>query len=113
MGSRRGHSFTLGLHTTIFQAERYAIKVRVMENTENGHKGRNIYVLSYSQAATKAQDSFRIHAVGRQPTGRLLTVVLCHGLEKNGMVRAWHGHGIGSVDQTRPHCVNQMGKDTF
>ena len=36
--------------------------------------------------------------------------VLYRGLEKNGMVRAWHGHGIGSVDQTRPHCVNQMGK---
>jgi hypothetical protein len=36
--------------------------------------------------------------------------VLCHGLEKNGMVRAWHGRGMASVNQTRPHCVNQMGK---
>jgi len=36
--------------------------------------------------------------------------VLCCGLEKNGMVRAWHGHGMASVNQTRPHCVNQMGK---
>ena len=26
------------------------------------------------------------------------------------MVRAWHGHGMASVNQTRPHCVNQMGK---
>ena len=30
------------------------------------------------------------------------------------MVRAWHGHGHGhgmaSANQTRPHCVNQMGK---
>jgi hypothetical protein len=26
------------------------------------------------------------------------------------MVRAWHGRGIASVNQTRPHCVNQMGK---
>jgi hypothetical protein len=34
----------------------------------------------------------------------------CRGLEKNGMVGAWHGHGIASVNQTRPHCVNQMGK---
>ena len=32
------------------------------------------------------------------------------GLEKNGMVRAWHGRGMASVNQTRPHCVNQMGK---
>jgi hypothetical protein len=28
---------------------------------------------------------------GRQPTGRLLMAVLFRGLEKNGMVRAWHG----------------------
>jgi hypothetical protein len=32
------------------------------------------------------------------------------GLEKNGMVRAWHGRGMASVNQTRPYCVNQMGK---
>jgi hypothetical protein len=32
--------------------------------------------------------------------------VLCCGLEKNGMVRAWHGRGMASVNQTRPHCVN-------
>jgi hypothetical protein len=63
MGSRRGHSFILGLHTTLFQAERYAIKVCVMENTEKGHKGRNIYVLSDGQAAAKARDSFQIHAL--------------------------------------------------
>jgi len=38
------------------------------------------------------------------------TAVLCCGLEKNGMVRAWHGRSMASVNQTRPHCVNQMGK---
>ena len=42
--------------------------------------------------------------------GRRETAVLCCGLEKNGMVRAWHGRGMTSVNQTRPHCVNQMGK---
>jgi len=47
---------------------------------------------------------------GRQPSARLLTAVLCRGLEKNGMVRAWHGRGMASANQTRPHCVNQMGK---
>ena len=31
---------------------------------------------------------------GRQPIGRLSTAVLCRGLEKNGMIRAWHGHGM-------------------
>jgi hypothetical protein len=38
------------------------------------------------------------------------TAVLCRGLEKNIMVGACHGHGMASVNQTRPHCVNQMGK---
>jgi hypothetical protein len=47
---------------------------------------------------------------GQSPTGRLSTAVLCRGLEKNGMVRAWHGRGMASVNQTRPHCVNQMEK---
>ena len=42
--------------------------------------------------------------------GHRETAVLCRGLEKNGMVRAWHGYGMASVDKTRPHCVNQMGK---
>ena len=42
--------------------------------------------------------------------GRLSTAVLCCGLDKNGMVGAWRGHGMASVNQTRPHYVNQMGK---
>jgi hypothetical protein len=29
------------------------------------------------------------------------------------MVRAWHGRGIASVNQTRPHCVNQKGKTHY
>jgi len=39
-----------------------------------------------------------------------VTAVLCCGLEKNGTVAAWHGHGMASANQTRPNCVNQMGK---
>ena len=53
------------------------------------------------------------HAVFLKATaqhGRLSTAVLCCGLEKNGMVGAWHGLGMASVNQTRPHCVNQIGK---
>jgi hypothetical protein len=26
------------------------------------------------------------------------------------MLRPCHGHGMASVNQTRPHCVNEMGK---
>ena len=53
------------------------------------------------------------HAVLLKATaqhGRRETAVLCRGLEKNGMVGAWHGHDMASVNHTRPHCVNQMGK---
>ena len=34
----------------------------------------------------------------------------CRSSQSHGMVRAWHGRGMASVNQTRPHCVNQMGK---
>jgi hypothetical protein len=47
---------------------------------------------------------------GRSPTGHLSTFAMCRGLEKNGMVGAGHGRGMASVNQTRPHCVNQMGE---
>jgi hypothetical protein len=42
---------------------------------------------------------------------------LCRGLEKSlserhsrGMARAPHGLGMACVNQTRPHCANQMRK---
>ena len=41
---------------------------------------------------------------------RRKTAVQCRGIEKNGVVGAWHGEGMASVNQIRPHCVNQMGK---
>ena len=53
------------------------------------------------------------HAVLLKATaqyGRRETAELCCGLENKGMVGAWHGHGMTSVNQTRPHCVNQMRK---
>jgi len=46
----------------------------------------------------------------RPQHGHLSTAVLCRGFEKNGMVKAWHGHGMESAKQKRLHCVNQMGK---
>jgi hypothetical protein len=61
-GSRRGHSFNFGPHNTVFQDEIYAIKVRVMEKIENGHTGRNIYILSNSQAAIKAPEIVQINS---------------------------------------------------
>jgi hypothetical protein len=34
--------------------------------------------------------------------------MLCHGLEKSLSER--YGRGVAHVNQTWPHCVNQMGK---
>jgi hypothetical protein len=48
-GLRRGHSLSIGLYTTVLQAEKSAIKACIMENTENSYTGRNTYILSYSQ----------------------------------------------------------------
>jgi hypothetical protein len=66
---------------------------------------------------------------GRSPTCRLWTTdanshmpchahaALCRGVEKSlserhgrGMALAQHVRGMACVNQTRPHCVNQMGK---
>ena len=55
-------------------------------------------------------DSRKQPKAGRQPACSLSKAVVCRGLDKQGMVRAWHGRDRASVNQTRPHCVNQMGK---
>ena len=31
-------------------------------------------------------------------------------LRRTAWSEHWHGRGMASVNQTRPHCVNQMGK---
>ena len=31
-------------------------------------------------------------------------------LRRTAWSRDWHGHGMESVSQTRPHCANQMVK---
>jgi ribonuclease HI len=61
-GSRRGHSFSLRHHTTVFQAEIYAIRACIMENIEKGYKGRNIYILTDSQAAIKTLNNLQINS---------------------------------------------------
>jgi hypothetical protein len=60
-GSRRRHNFSLGLHTTVFQAEVYATKAFLTENTKKGYKVKKIYILSHSQAAIKVLDSFQMN----------------------------------------------------
>jgi hypothetical protein len=60
----------------------------------------------------------RSHAVsGRPMLIHTCHAALCRGLEKSlserhGRGMAWerHGSGMACVNQTRPHCVNQMGK---
>jgi hypothetical protein len=60
----------------------------------------------------------RPHAV----SGRPMLIHKCHPMSmprcavalrsrfQNGMARALHGRSMACVNQTRPHCVNQMGK---
>jgi len=48
--------------------------------------------------------------------GRLSTAVLCCALEKNGMVGAWHGHGMawhGKYESETAALCKSNGKDTF
>jgi hypothetical protein len=59
---RKGHSFILGLHTTVFQAETYTIKACILENREKGYTGRSSHILSDREAAIKALDSFQINS---------------------------------------------------
>jgi hypothetical protein len=57
-----------------------------------------------------------LHVVARRCRTRagspqaISTAMLCCGLEKNGMVKAGHRHGMESVNHTQLQCVNQMGK---
>ena len=53
MGSIKGHSSSLRLHSMVFQAEIYAIKACILENIEKGYRDRNINILSESQVAIK------------------------------------------------------------
>jgi hypothetical protein len=50
---RRGYSFSLGLHNTVFWAEIYVIKANGMVNIERGYTGRNIILFCDIQAAIK------------------------------------------------------------
>jgi hypothetical protein len=38
------------------------------------------------------------------------SAVALRGRFQNGIFVAWRGNGMACVNQTRPHCVNQMGK---
>jgi hypothetical protein len=55
-GSRRGHSFSLWLNTTVFQGEIYITNAGKLENALKGCRGRN------SQAAIKVLESFQINS---------------------------------------------------
>jgi len=48
--SKWGHTFILGLHTMVFQAETYDIVACIMENIEMGYKDRNTYIISDSNS---------------------------------------------------------------
>jgi ribonuclease HI len=55
-------SFSLGKHTTVFQAEVYAIMACTQENIVRNYRNRKIYILSDSTAAIKALDIYQINS---------------------------------------------------
>jgi ribonuclease HI len=61
-GTRMKCSFSLGKYTTVFQAEVYAIMACTLENLDRNYKNRNIYILSDSQAALRALNSYQINS---------------------------------------------------
>jgi hypothetical protein len=59
-GARRGGIASVsGFTLPVFQVDIHAIKACIMEKIEKGYKGRNIYILSDSQAAIKVLNNFR------------------------------------------------------
>jgi ribonuclease HI len=61
MGLEKGHSFSLGFYTTVFQEKIHVIKACIMENTEKSYIRRNIYILYDNQEAIKALSNFQIN----------------------------------------------------
>jgi hypothetical protein len=49
-----------------------------------------------------------MHKCHAMPMPRCAVALISHF--QNGMVVAWHGRGMAYVNQTGPHCVNQIGK---
>ena len=47
-------SFSLGQHSTVFQAEMLAIMTCAQENLRRGYRNKHIYICSDSQAALRA-----------------------------------------------------------
>ena len=61
-GLEKGHSVSPGFHTTIIQAELYAIKACIKGDIEKGYKDRNIYILLNIQVAIKVLNNFQINS---------------------------------------------------
>jgi hypothetical protein len=61
-GWRSRHRFSLGLHTTVFQAKIYDITACIKENRQKGYTHTNICIISNSQEASKNFDSFLINS---------------------------------------------------
>ena len=63
-GSKMGHSLILWLHTTVFQAEIYAINARVMENMEKLHGWeKSVFLLIFKQPLRALKFSDKLYLV--------------------------------------------------
>jgi hypothetical protein len=79
-----------------FKKNNSGAKRLINAKLKTGKKGHETEAIGGNAAKVNS------HLARRSPA------VLCRGLEKSPAER--HGHGTASVNQTRPHCVNQMGK---
>jgi hypothetical protein len=78
------------------------VKVRVVDGRSRTRAGRPHAV---------SGRPILIHTYPAVPMPRC--AVALKGRFQNGMVVAWHGNDMTCVNQTRPHCVNQVGNTQY
>jgi hypothetical protein len=133
----RSHAMPCSLNShMLFRAHAILRQCRVLRESPRGSRKYPNWS-SYSLTSWYASDnklrgtprgSRKKPKAGRPPTCRLWTAdanshMPCHAMPRcavalrsriqNSMVVVWHGRGMACVNQTRPHCVNQMGKTQF
>jgi len=57
LGSKQKHNFSLGLHTTVFQAKIYIINAHGMENTEKCYSCRTLFFLTVKKPSRPLTNS--------------------------------------------------------
>jgi hypothetical protein len=83
------------------------LELRVIAEISRTLAGRNMPSL---EADANLHIPCRSHAVPMLPSSCRDPAMALRGLFQKGIFVAWQGNGMVCVNQTRPHCVNQMEK---